>query len=93
MKDENNTVVSPPERNETRQGDPIPFPLRLRSVQSTRQTFARVLREYGRGTISEPIYKSIVYGLSQYQSYLRLEADMELEKRLEAIEEHLRGGQ
>ena len=74
----------------TSEGPRIPFDLRLRSLKSSRQTHARLLREYARGTIDEPTYKALIWGLSNYLSYLRAEREQELERRLDAIEERLK---
>ena len=68
----------------------LPVP-RLRSVKSTRQTMARYIRAYAAREIEDTTFKTIIYGLAQYQSYLRLEAEVEFEKRLEALEARLEG--
>jgi len=60
--------------------------LRLRSATSTRQTFASVLRAYGRGEIPQDVYRQLVWGLSQFLSAFRLERDLAIEERLDAIE-------
>ncbi|SIP92997.1 hypothetical protein SAMN05920897_101319 [Alkalispirochaeta americana] len=80
------------EQNNRKQSRGVPFALRLRSVASTRQTFARVLREYARGTISQDEYRQLVWGLSQYLGALRLEKESEIEDRLQEIEERLNRG-
>jgi len=79
-------------KNNSNQSRGVPFTLRLRSVTSTRQTFARVLREYARGTIGQDEYRQLVWGLSQYLGALRLEKDTEIEARLQEIEDQLNRG-
>ena len=66
---------------------PIFFALRLRSLKSTRQSMARVLREYGKGTISQQVYKDLIYGISQFSALLKTEKEFDIESRLLQIEE------
>lgn len=73
-------------------GTGVPLTLRLRSPKATRQTFARIIREYGRGNLDERLYKSLVWGLSQYLGAFKIERELEIEKRLEEIEDQLSGG-
>jgi len=70
-------------------GTPVPFKLMLHSVPATRRTFARIIREYAKGRIAESDYKAVIWGLSQYLGAFRLEKDIELEKRLEALEDRI----
>ena len=63
--------------------------LRLGSTKSTRQTLARIIRAYGKGTLEEGLYKGLVYGLSHYLAYLRFESDMRIEERIDELEKRL----
>lgn len=67
----------------------IGFDLRLRSLKSSRQTLARVLREYGRGTIDDATYRGLVWGLNNFLGYLRESGAEELEVRLKTLEAKL----
>ena len=67
------------------------FDLRLRTLKSTRQTFARVLREYARGNMDEGTYRALVWGLSQFISGYKTEIDYvvieEIRARLGSLED------
>lgn len=69
---------------------PIAFDLRLGNLRSARSTFARIIRGYGRGEIAEDVYRSAIYGLSGLLAYLKTDQEIELERRLEAIEQALK---
>ena len=60
--------------------------LRLNSLQNTRKTLARLLREFNAGKIDEGRYKGLIYGLSILLQFWKAEQAAELEARLEAIE-------
>lgn len=66
--------------NDIKQG-PIPFSLRLRSIKSSRQTLARLIREWGRGNITEADAKTATYLLNILLGYHRagLEESVELQ--------------
>ena len=63
-----------------------PFQLRLRSIRSSRQTYARICRERGKGTLDEKVYRSLLYGLNGYLAFLKLEKEEDLEVRITALE-------
>ena len=88
----NDRTVPDSERNSNSKNDtpaPLPFTLRLRSLKSTRQSMARVLREYGKGNISQKIYRDLIYGISQFAFLLKTEKEAEIETRLQAVEESI----
>ncbi len=72
------------------EGPRLPFVLRLRSLKASRQTHARILREYAKGTIDTETYRAVVWGLNNYLAYLKAEQAEELERRVIALEERLR---
>lgn len=65
----------------------VPFNLRLGSLKSTRQTFARILRAYAAGTIDQDSFKAMVYGLGGFLAVFKAEVDGDFDDRLTAIEE------
>lgn len=70
---------------------PAPFSLRLRSLKSSRQTLARIVREHARGNLDRDTFKDLVYGMSHLLSYMKTEKELDVEARLEAIEDRLSG--
>lgn len=66
--------------------------LRLRTVKSSRQSFARILRAYAKGELDDTIFKAMVNGLNVYLSYLKTESEQTIEVRLTALEESLKRG-
>jgi hypothetical protein len=65
------------------------FRLRLRSIKSAKNSFARLLREFAEGNIDEKIFRSLVYGLSGYISILKLQLETQVEDRLREIEKKI----
>jgi len=62
----------------------------LNTLENTRKTFARVIRAYARGNMTERNYRSLVYGLSQYVNVWKVQIDYEefreLEERIRELE-------
>ena len=68
--------------------DPPLRRLRLNSISNARRTFARVIRLYDRNELSEGKFRAMVYGLSSYLGYLKVERELQdFHERLAAIEE------
>ena len=65
---------------------PVPFNIRLGTIKSTRSTFARVIRAYADGTISDQIAKNLSWMIGQYTNILKLENEQDNEERLLALE-------
>jgi hypothetical protein len=63
--------------------------LRLNTHVGARRTLARLLREYDNGAMESEKFRDLVYGLSKLLDYFRLERELEIEHRLEAIERRL----
>lgn len=77
-------------RVESKGGPPenekLNFDLRLSNPKGCRNTLARILREYSRGSISESFFKALTWGVSQQLAWFKHEREGEIEKRLEALE-------
>ena len=67
-------------------GDPKPVRFILGTLESSRNTFARVLKAFSKGNIGTERYKNYVYGFTAYLAYLKLERECDIEKRLDALE-------
>ena len=61
----------------------------LSTPDATRETFACVITEYAEGRISENQARTLSYLLSNYLPYWKFLKDIEIEERLEAIEQAL----
>ena len=57
----------------------------LNNIKNARLSFGRVIRAYLRGDITREEYRDIVYGLSHYLGYLKVEIDLDLEQEIEEI--------
>lgn len=77
------------QKTEAKTAYPIPFQLRLGSIKSCRQTMTRLVREYGAGKVDDGTYRAVIWGLGQLISYWRLETDLRIEDRIDAIEKAL----
>lgn len=66
--------------------------LTLNSIENSRKTIGRLLRKYYYGQLDESTFRTLIYGLSHYLSYLKLEMETDLERRIEAIEDVLKNG-
>jgi len=70
---------------------PPPLPrLALNTLENARKSYARLIRGYMAGKIPEPIFKAVCYGLSGFLGYWREEKSIELERRIEMIEQSIR---
>ena len=63
--------------------------LDLKDATATRRTIGRLIRRYARGELDEQVYKSVLYGLQHYLSWYKFENELDLLKRIEALEERL----
>ena len=68
--------------------------LNLDTFDDTRATFARIIKAYGEGKISEGMGRSLTYMLASYLNYWKHADDLRIDKRLEELEEaeRRRGG-
>ena len=68
--------------------DPPLRRLRLNTIAGARVSYARIIRLYDRGEISESKYRNLVYGLSGFLAYLKSEREMnDFDERLRILEE------
>jgi hypothetical protein len=61
----------------------------LGTLQATRKSFARAIREYIQGRTDAATLRTIVYALSHYLAYFRAELDQEVLERVEAMERRI----
>ncbi len=66
-----------------------PPQLRLNTPANARRSLARIIRMRAKDEITEADYKSIVYGISSMLGYFKLESDLRIEERIEALEARL----
>jgi len=70
------------------QGTPplLPFQLRLKTSKSSKNTLARIGRAYAAGQIDAETFKNLTWFFSQFINYLKLEDNIDLLCRVEALE-------
>ncbi len=61
--------------------------LKLGSVADCRATLARFVRLYDGGEVSEAHFRTVTYGLNSILGFLKTEKDLEIESRLDRLEE------
>ena len=61
----------------------------IKRVNEARQQLSRIIKAYFNGELDATLYRNLVYGFSHLLAFQRAELDMDIEKRLEAIEEKL----
>lgn len=54
------------------------FRLILKDARATKRTFQRLLRKYAAGEIDKEMHRTLVYGLSVYLGYLKLERESDM---------------
>jgi hypothetical protein len=64
--------------------------LRLNTLPNTRKSYARVIRAFMRGELTIDSGRTLAYMLNGMLQYWRLESDLRVEERLDAIEDMLR---
>ena len=69
----------------------VRFP--LKSQKSARNSLARITREFYRGEHDVDRFRALVYAMGTILNYFRLEADLDYEKRLTAIEDSIARGE
>lgn len=78
--------VEPQDDTGVDEARPVPFSLRLASVKSTRQSFARIIRAYGKGLIEREVFRDLVYSLSSFAVLLKMETDGDIDKQLAELQ-------
>lgn len=85
--------------DEIRNGEGGEIPLfqnvkkRVLTLDGAKEFYAEVLEAYAENVINESNLRALVYTMSNYLPYLKFEADLNIEKRLDRIEEKLEGRQ
>lgn len=59
---------------------------RLLTLEGAKEFYAEVLENFTNNMVSERSMRAIVYLMSSYINYLKLEKDCRIEERIEAIE-------
>ena len=65
--------------------------LGMKDHRSARLTLGRLIRQYHAGELESQTFRDLVYGFNTMLSYFKHAADLDIEKRLEAIENALSG--
>jgi len=58
----------------------------LKTLEGTKALYNQVVELYAQNVINEKNMRALVYALSNYLPFLKFEKDIELEKRIEALE-------
>ena len=64
--------------------------LKLDTLEECRESYTRVLHAYSQGEISENMARTLAYLFAGLLNFWKLEKDIEIEKRIEAIEATLK---
>lgn len=80
MSEQGATTDSPPTGGQNIQ-------LRLNSLENSRKSFARIIREYMRGDLDRVTFRDLVFAMSGFLGYWRTEKELDIEERLLALEE------
>jgi len=63
--------------------------LRLNNLENTRKSYARIIKCYAKGDMSENMGRALSYMLTGYLSYFKLIKDLQIEDRIEKLENTL----
>jgi hypothetical protein len=63
--------------------------LRLNTLQNTRKSYARIIRDFMADEMNVEKGRAVAYMLNGYLQFWKLEADLRIEDRLQAIEDKL----
>lgn len=61
--------------------------VQLGTLEEAKRFYGEVMESYAQGIISERNMRALIYGLSNYLPFLKFEKDVEIEKRVAALEE------
>ncbi len=65
---------------------PKGFKLQLNTLVNSRKSFARIIRMMAAGQIDPVLFRNLVYGMTGYLSFLKMEQENEIIERLEKLE-------
>ena len=66
--------------------------INTKSHNTARLSLGRLIRAYQKGEMESQMFRDLTYGMNTLLSYFKHAADLEIEKRLDAIEDALREG-
>jgi hypothetical protein len=66
--------------------------LNLETLEDSRESFAFIINKYAAGEISEKQGRAFTYMLANYLKYWQVIKDVQIEERLDLIEERINGG-
>jgi len=78
------------EKNEPRYPDPLDWSPRLRSIKSSRTTFARLMREYAKGKINNNSMRVWAYVFATFLNIAKTEHDYSIVDRLAELENRIK---
>ncbi len=67
--------------------------INTKSHNTARLSLGRLIRAYQAGGMESQMFRDLVYSMNTLLAYFKHDADLEIEKRLEAIEDSLKDGQ
>ncbi len=68
-----------------------PVRLRLNSLPAARGSFSRLLRLRAAGRLDSSTFRDLCFGMSTLLSFWKLEADIALQEKMDALEKRLEG--
>ena len=63
--------------------------LALNTVENSRKTLARLLREYNSDAIEHQKFRNLCFGFTTFLSFFKQEADLRIEKRINDLAEEI----
>ena len=86
-------MLDEPRKEKQDNNYPVPMEVKfqLNTVKNSKNSMARIYRAYTSGKIDHTTFRACIYFFSHYISMLRLEKDIEIEKRLIEIESKIAG--
>jgi hypothetical protein len=75
--------------NGTEKRDTTPVRICFQSAEKVQASIARLIRARYKGKVSDFDYKSLLYGFTQWLAYNKHLKEIDIEKRLEALEEQI----
>jgi len=77
------------EPNQNKYPNPVKMTLQMNNVKNSRNSMNRLAKAYMKGTVENSVFRNMTYFFSQYINILRLESDLQIEKRLKDLEEKI----
>ena len=64
----------------------------LRTIRESQRAVARIIRMRFLGQVDQALYRDLIYGLNANLAHLKVQAELDIGARLDAIEEALSKG-